>query len=546
VRYQQCALYADGRERMRVRPAIAALLGAVILAGCGSADRHVSTTRTAETTASTSRHISTSPAANTAAPYFTASTVVNGKCTAGCAIEGQRLQVTTGTWSNSPTSYSYRWQDCITDPGKSTGTRDATNFNGYVMTLPTTASCSDATGTGANTNTYTVGASDLGKALAVTVTATNSGGSRSTSVSGTCDTGLMSTSMPNQSNPSAPPASTYFDNGTPGCSPISAVVGTAQTGTGTSGEHFCTNGPITCGFADIADTGPPAGTVLQAVPGTCTSPSGPGSHCSQTGSGWSYSNGTITPTNGATIKGISFTGDINISGVRTVTVENSDITDYNNLGSDSFIIGLHDASRDIKIQNNNLHGLDAVKPGDGCDDAVRDFAGDSTNVTIANNNIWFCGAPMNNLENGDWAIEDNYVHDFAYSCATRCDHFDGIQFEDHGNDAATAVRDNTILTDFPQTDAIILSTDFTGPETNREIIHNLLAGGGYSFYGGGPTATDITFSGNVLTSIYFGAHSTGDADLAGANGPDAYWNAGGSGNTWSNNVWDDNGTSAGP
>ena len=188
-------------------------------------------------------------------------------------------------------------------------------------------------------------------------------------------------------------------------------------GTGASGEHFCSNAPLACGFADIANTGPPAGTLLQAIPGTYTSPSGPGANRSQTGSGWSCWKGTITRPNSATIKDTSFTGDINISGLRTVAVEDSDITDYNDLGSDSFIIGLHDASSDIKIQNNNLRGLDAVRPGDGCDDAVRDFAGNSTNVTIANKNIWFSGASMNNLENADWTIEDNYVHDSAYSCA---------------------------------------------------------------------------------------------------------------------------------
>ena len=40
---------------------------------------------------------------NTVQPYFTASTV-NGSdsCTAGCAIQGQQLSVTTGSWSTAP------------------------------------------------------------------------------------------------------------------------------------------------------------------------------------------------------------------------------------------------------------------------------------------------------------------------------------------------------------------------------------------------------------------------------------------------------------
>ena len=201
------------------------------------------------------------------------------------------------------------------------------------MTPPTTGSCVNATGAGARTSTYTVSASDVGYALAVNVTATNGGGSVSTTATGSCDTGLMTTAWNASTNPRSPIASTYFDNGESGCSPISAVVGTGQYGAGTAGEHFCTNAPITCGFADIANAGVPRGTALYAVPGTCTSPSGPGAGCGATGSGWSYSGGHITLGSGAVLQDVSFdagsdTNDsITISGsTSNVTIQDSDLS----------------------------------------------------------------------------------------------------------------------------------------------------------------------------------------------------------------------------
>ena len=79
--------------------------------------------------------------ANAALPVVNGSTVVGGKLTA-----------TTGSWTGSPTSYSYQWQRC--------------NAHG--------SSCVGLKTTGAS---YTVGTIDIGDTLRVVVTATNSAGS---------------------------------------------------------------------------------------------------------------------------------------------------------------------------------------------------------------------------------------------------------------------------------------------------------------------------------------------------------------------------------
>ena len=491
---------------------------------------------------------------NTTQPYFTASTVnTSGTCSAGCAIQGQQLQVTTGGWSNSPTSYTYQWQACTTTAGTSTGVQ--TSNGNYVMSLPTTGACANATGTGATTATYTVAAADVGKALTAHVTATNGTGSATTTASSGCNTGLMTTAM-STSSPSNPSTSTFLNNGQPGCSPISAVVGTGQLGTTTSGAHFCTNAPTTCGFADISNTGPPPGTTFQTVPGTCTSPSGPGAGCGTTGTGWTYSGGQIVMSTGGTLKNVSFnagnlgTGGlqqaIQVSGVSNVTIEDNNISIGSNNTAGSEVISLRTASSNVTIQNNNLTGLDNTQ-GHAADSAVRDVTCNSTGVTIANNNMWWTAATLNNICAGSgWSITSNYIHDMSYSGC--CNHFDGIQFEGNGASGTTATfANNTVLLNVDQTLAIGMATDNSTLNNARQVTHNLLAGGSYTVYGGAGitnATTNSTFSNNIFSSIYLGANATGSADASGSAGPVNQWGTGAT-NTWTGNRWDSNGSTSG-
>ena len=68
----------------------------------------------------------------------------------GTAQQGDMLTTTKGTWSNTPSSYAYQWQDC-------------------------SSSCTDIVG--ATTSSYTLQASDVADTIDVVVTATNAGGS---------------------------------------------------------------------------------------------------------------------------------------------------------------------------------------------------------------------------------------------------------------------------------------------------------------------------------------------------------------------------------
>ena len=92
------------------------------------------------TTASNGQNTPPSAPANTSPPSIS-----------GTAQQGDTLTAAPGSWSNSPTGYSYQWQDC-----------------------KSSSSCSNISG--ATSASYTLQASDVGNSVDVVVTATNSVG----------------------------------------------------------------------------------------------------------------------------------------------------------------------------------------------------------------------------------------------------------------------------------------------------------------------------------------------------------------------------------
>jgi hypothetical protein len=112
----------------------------------------VTATNAAGSTSASSAQTAAVAASPPPAPSNTALPTITGTTT-----QGQTLSTSNGSWSGSPTSYTYQWQDC------------------------TSTTCQNISGATTTTSTYTLQASDVGSTIDVTVTATNSGGSASVS-----------------------------------------------------------------------------------------------------------------------------------------------------------------------------------------------------------------------------------------------------------------------------------------------------------------------------------------------------------------------------
>jgi hypothetical protein len=120
-------------------------------------------------------------------------------------------------------------------------------------------------------------------------------------------------------------------------------------------------------------------------------------------------------------------------------------------------------------------------------------------------------------------VTDSYIHDMANPPGA---HVDGFQCN---ASCGVTLRHNTILNEWPQTSAIALFADF-GTPANSVIDNNLLAGGGYTIYGGVSGSTGISITNNRFSRLYY-ANS-------GNFGIETGLNRSGRGNVWTGNIRD--------
>ena len=281
-----------------------------------------------------------------------------------------------------------------------------------------------------------------------------------------------------------------------------------------------------CGFADTTNTGVPAGSVLYNVPQDIRSAT------PSTGRGWRWDprHEAITARAHAVIKNVRVTGRVWLDG-SGATLEDSDVV----VGGDGDpAIQLRHAPR-ATIRDNNIHGPVQTPYPRYCGAGISDVYGDSEDITVERNDIWFCASAMQVIHDGG-VIEQNYIHDYGFGGPA--DHSNGILLEP-GSGEVTIVRNNTILNPLTQTDAVMVATDNPGTQSNRVIDHNLLGGGGYSFYGGGGgrPISNIIFTNNQFSRLHF--------PKGGRWGPAAYWEPG-DGNVWRGNMWADTGAPVSP
>ena len=144
----------------------------------------------------------------------------------GASTQDQVLSASTGSWSNSPGSYGYQWQDC--------------NSSG--------AGCASIGG--APANSYTLAAGDVGDTVRVVVTATNAGGS------GTASSAVTAVVASSSTGGTGGTATGTDCSGSPGSKTVSQSALDA------------------CGFPSMNTTGPPAGTQLTNSNGFTASTAG--------------------------------------------------------------------------------------------------------------------------------------------------------------------------------------------------------------------------------------------------------------------------------
>jgi hypothetical protein len=315
---------------------------------------------------------------------------------------------------------------------------------------------------------------------------------------------------------------------------------TAHTAGGSSGGTTSTSGPSRSPSTSIsASASPSAAASAKSSPvsslspawrGACTSPSACGfPDAASTGPGstkLTARSGNISiRTNGMVIKGWNLTGSLDVY-ADNVTVEDSRITSSNWWG-----VNLRPGHTGLRV----LHSLITGNPGAGPDGGGEDYAVSNNSegsVEVGWSDLSVFG---NTLSTGHGYVHDNYVHDLVPFITKNgnYEHTDTV-ISEGGDTAGLRIEHNTLLNpvkvDQGASSAIGLYAD-SGPVTDATISDNWLAGGAYTLYGGGADAARIVVTGNVFSDEFW--------PNCGYYGPAAYWNAGGSGNVWSGNVYRD-------
>ena len=494
-----------------------------------------------------------------AAPADTALPVLSGAATAG-----QTLSATNGSWSGSPTSYTYQWQDC----------------NGAG------ASCSDISG--ASNSSYMLGTGDVGDTVRAVVSATNAGGStQASSAASAVVVAAETVSTPAPANTVAPTISGTATEG----SVLTAGKGswsgspTAYTyqwqdcnssGTSCTNVSGATSSSYTLGASDVTHTirvlvtASNAGGSTQAssaqsatvtaragtqqtdcfsAPGACGYPDpnyanvGPSSACSSL-----TSSGALTiSTAGATVQNMNITGKVTIA-ANDVTLTNDCVTVNGKaeLGTNAVVIT--GGKSGTVISHSDISGASATTQS--VEEALNNNGG-SSNTTADHDYIFNCGECVH----GTWKLTNSYV---TSNATISTDHYEDI----YCNDTTFVAEHDVLINPHEQTANLFCDTnDGSGGPADDHITltESLLAGAGYSVYPQGNSSSVGSSTMNISdnrvarclgpqvsnngggTECRGGADLNGDFPFGGQYGVDAYiYCPPTSGQVWSDNVWDNN------
>ncbi len=390
----------------------------------------------------------------------------------GVVVEGEALTASAGTWSGSPTSFSYQWQDC--------------NASG--------AGCANLSGAAASS--YKLSSSDVGHTLRVVVAASNAGGAaQATSVA----TGLV--------------AAKEKEAGTP---------------------TNCFANPESCHYPGPNNEGPNKEGAA---------------HCSSLPASGEK---TITKA-GQVVENLNITGKLTIAAAK-VTVNNVCVTYNGKAIEGSEAIRIEDGANEATISNSTIRGENESTKS--VEIALSNAYG-STGLVATKDYIYNCGECIHYA----WTVNESYV--LVNGMANTNDHYEDWYF----NNNTISANDDTMLNSYKQT-AVLFGNANNGSGggcTNHMTVTNsLLSGGGAMLYPCGNASSvgssTMTIKNNRFArmkcakkehQIPAGQYGEGGWECEKDEGTGGFWPRGGffytaayifsgAGQSWEGNFWDDN------
>ena len=242
----------------------------------------------------------------------------------------------------------------------------------------------------------------------------------------------------------------------------------------------CARSPHRCGFPDATNTGVPAGVTLRKVPGQVSR-----------GPGWYYDHRGFVAVvgTGAVLSGLSIPCGVSVTASH-VTIRDVKIVTG---GQSAMGVALRHV-RDVTIEHSTIAGTNngsrRLMVG------VKDVYGDASGTRVIDDDIFQASTGVQIYQG---LIQGTYIHHLGMISG---DHVNGVTT--NGDTQPLIIRDDTIFDSFAQTDAIGLFQDF-GVVANVTIDDNLLAGGGYSIYGGEGKGlpSHIVVTGNRISTKFF-------------------------------------------
>jgi hypothetical protein len=424
----------------------------------------------------------------------------------GYTTPNSELFATNGTWTGSPTSYTYQWKDCDASGGNCI---DATHTTGYTGDpCSATAFC------------YVVGSGDVGDTLELVVTAHSASGT-ATATATSAGVGPAATSEPVTCalTTAAGTDSTYVAGVTDGDHNDGSCWGqhTGITGaTGCTEAQIVAQSPAQCGPPDITHV---SGDQNYSSPNTVVANA--------------YITGCVsvqsTATNFTMRDVLIYSNDQNCEN----NASNAQVSTWGDGNTTSVPTG-------VLLEDTEVDGLDQGVEQDG---SLNDFGvimGVGGTAMRDNVHGFAKLLTVSGAAGGTMTVQDTFLHDpnqtynDSYDCTTAGgDHYDAHENDIWGDSASYVDIQHVYASGVGAGDCLTSPMTFIsdfGAPTNDTINDSFMDGGGAP--GGGRPDMYAGKSGSCGTDITV----TNDAFSSNSMSPITEWAPGNSGNVWTGNT----------